>query len=256
MSSGKHYSLIAKIGGAMVAVSVLALALASVLNLLRFEEAYQSLVAQRLQVTAQEIARVLEVGLDLGLPVDSQDNLSGTVRHYLITHPDIRMIAIHACDGRPVIREDRSDDTDEPWRDHLGKASWFSVDPDGLSVGLGISDPLGSCAAGIAITQSADAYHAAVATITNRFLTAGLAAALATATATVAAAFLFGRRRPTLQKADEDFTEILAGTIPVAHFQAEDASERWEQEVVAAYLAARPAIIDLTAGRHHDPEPH
>ena len=150
MTTGKDYRLIVKIGGTMAAVSVLSVLLACVLNLLRFEDTYKSLVAERLDVAAQEIGRAIQVGIDFGLPIEAQDNLPNTLHQYVASHRDIRSIVIYACDGQPILREGRSDGIGEPWRDHLGKASWFSVRDKGLSVGLSIADPTGRCAAGVA----------------------------------------------------------------------------------------------------------
>ena len=49
----------------MMVVSLTTIALACVLGYFRFEETYTSLAVQRLQLTAQEVARVLQAGLDL-----------------------------------------------------------------------------------------------------------------------------------------------------------------------------------------------
>lgn len=252
----KHYGLIAKIGGSMLAVSVLAIALATVLNALRFEETYKRLVAQRLDVAVQDVGRALEVGLDLGLPIEDQDNLPDALRKHLAMNPEIQSIVVHACDGRPVIREDRGTSSGEPWRDHPGQMSWFAVRDDGISTGISVSDSLGACAAGVAVTQSAKVYLTAMATVSRQFQQIGLAAAGIAGVAMVAAAFVFGRRRRALQKIDDDFAQIVSGTAiastpPIA---AGDACAGWERDVVTAYLAARPEIVaHAAAGRGERP---
>ncbi len=244
MTTKKRYSLIATVGGSMMIVAILALILAGVLNFLRFDETYMRLVAQRLEVTAQAVGRAVALGLDLGLPIESQDNLPGTLRQHLAADPDLRNVTVHGCDGRTVIAVERGAAAPEPWRKHLGEASWFAVEADGMSVGLGIVGPLGICGAGVSITRSAEAYLDAVNAVRHRFLWGGMAAAGAAGFAIAVAAWVFGRRRRALGAVDDDFARLLdgkAGELP-ASLSAEDATEGWERELVAAYLAARPAI--------------
>lgn len=238
----------------MMIVAILALALASLLNFLRFDEMYKRLVAQRLEVTAQAIGRAVALGLDLGLSIESQDNLPGILRQHLATHPKLRAVTVHDCEGRNAIGEARGPAAAEPWREHLGQPSWFAFGADGISVGLAVAGPLGNCGAGVAITQPADDYRTAVSAVKRRFLWGSVAAAAAAGTAMAAAALVFARRRRTLGEADDDFARLLAGAAgePPASLSPDAAAEGWERDVVAAYLVARPTIAAHVAGCRAD----
>jgi hypothetical protein len=246
MSSSPSFGLVAKIGTAMVAVSLCAVALTGALGLLRFEETYKRLAVQRLDVAAWDVGRILRVGLDLGLSVEAQENLPELLHQYLDAHPDLASIVVHACDGTPLVRAERGGAEGEAWRAHLSKASWSSVDARTVGVGLRISDPLGGCAAGVAVSRSSAAFQRTMAGVGGRYARLGALAAAFAGVAAVGAAFLFGRRRPALERVRRDLDDILAGTakvrtadLPVA------AGEKWERDLVAAYLAARPGMLRL-----------
>ncbi len=245
MSSSQSLSLVAKIGIAMVAVSLSAVGLTGALGLLRFEETYKRLAVQRLEVAAREIGRVLHVGLDLGLTVDAQENLPDLLRQYLAAHPDLSAIVVHACDGAPLVRADRGAAAGEAWRVHLSKTSWSSVDAETIGVGLRIADPLGGCAAGVAVIRSSETLRRTMARVGGRYAALGAAAAAA-GVAAIGAAFLFGRRRPALEGVRRDLDGILAGTAaPPSALSAAAAGEGWERDLVAAYLDARPELLRL-----------
>ena len=231
----------------MTVVSLTTIALACVLSYFRFEETFTSLAVQRLQLTAQEVARVLQAGLDLGLPVESQETIPEVLRQQLADHGDVASITIGSCEGQVLFHEGlRAGDG----RDVIGRAvkpSWSSRDADRLSVGLRVSDALGGCAAGVVISRTAEPLRLAMASVARRYAVLGAAASAATLLAMVAAALLFSQTRPTIARIDDDLDDLLDGreASENADFPAVVARQQWEAELAEAYTAARPTLVRI-----------
>src|SRR5690606_31418712 len=92
-----------RLGFTLIWVVSSALALACVLNLLRFDEALEQAVERRLDVVASELAADVLVGLDLGLPLEAMDNLPGIVQRLIDGAGGIATVGIVDCSGRPVV---------------------------------------------------------------------------------------------------------------------------------------------------------
>lgn len=242
-------NLTVKVGGTMAAVVVLAVALATLLNLMRFQETYERLVAQRLEVLASEIGRILAVGVGLGVRVEAQGTLPDLLRHHAGQNPDVSAIVVHGCDGRPIARQGWNAESAEPWRDHLGKDRWHVFDRAGLVVGLTVHDNLGTCLAGVAIRRSAASYVDVLDEVAGRFLRIGAVAAVLAVFSVMAAAFYFDDRRRALQRLDADFAGIVAGRAPPSPPKIAMAAfgNRWERVMVQNYLDARPELVTRLA---------
>lgn len=241
-------NLTVKVGGTMIVVVVLAVGLATLLNLLRFQETYGRLIAQRMEVAVQEIGRVIAVGAGLGLRVEAQGNLPDLLRQHAEINPDLSAIAVHDCRGLPVVRQGWPDDLGEPWRDHLRQNRWHVFDRGGLTVGLTIRDSLGTCIAGVTVRKSAVSYVGVLDEVTGRFLAIGAVAAVLAVFAVLAAAFYFDDRRRSLHRLEEDLAEISAGTALASPPRVSMATfgNRWERIMVESYLEARPELLSHT----------
>jgi len=242
-------NLTVKVGGTMAAVVVLAVALATLLNLLRFQETYERLVAQRLEVLASEIGRTLAVGVGLGVRIEAQGTLPELLRHQAEQNPDVAAIAVHDCSGRPVARQAWNTEHGEPWRDHVGKTRWHAFDRNGLVVGLTVRDTLGTCLAGVAIRRLAVSYVGVLDDVTGRFIRIGAVAAVLAVFSVMAAAFYFDDRRRALQRLDADIAKIAAGRMPPSPPKVAMAAfgNRWERAMVRSYLEARPELAAQAA---------
>lgn len=228
-------------------VSLTTIALACVLSYFRFEETYTSLAVQRLQLTAQEVARVLQAGLDLGLPVESQETIPDVLRQQLVDHGDVASITIGNCDGQVLFYDSLQAGDGRDVIGRVVKPSWSSRDADRLSVGLRVSDALGGCAAGVVISRTAGPLRLAMASVARRYAILGGVAGTATLLAMIAAALLFSQTRPTIARIDDDLHDLLVsgGASEGTGFSAVAAGQQWEAELAEAYVAARPTLVRI-----------
>jgi len=247
MNQRESFGLAARIGTAMVMVSLSVIALTSALSLFRFEETYKALVEQRLKLTAGEVARVLSVGLDLGLPVEAQDNIPGLLRQHLSAHPDLAAITVIACDGHLLFGEGEAGGSGPPMR----KPSWSAEDAGRLAIGVRVTDAMGGCAANLVVTRAAEPFRQAMASVSRRYLTLGAVAATLTTLAMIAAALVFCRPRPTLRALDDDLDCLMDGDLSkgAAGVAAVDPGEAWEADLLDAYRAARPTLAAAQQAR-------
>lgn len=242
-------NLTVKVGGTMAVVVVLAVALATLLNLMRFQETYERLVAQRLEVVAGEIGRTLAVGVGLGVRVESQGNLADLLRLHADRNSDVTELVIHDCQGRPITRQGWKAESAEPWIDHLQQNRWHAFDAAGLVVGLTVRDTLGICLAGVAIRRSAASYVGVLDEVAGRFIRIGAVAAVLAVFSVMAAAFYFDDRRRALLRLDSDFAAIATGHTPASppRLALDAFGNRWERAMVRHYLEARPELVARAA---------
>ncbi len=242
-------NLTVKVGGTMAVVVVLAVTLATLLNLMRFQETYERLVAQRLEVVAGEIGRTIVVGVGLGVRVESQGNLADLLRLHAERNPDVTELVIHDCLGRPITRQGWKAESAEPWLDHLQQNRWYVFDAAGLIVGLTVRDNLGTCLAGVAIRRSAASYVGILDEVAGRFIRIGTVAAVLAVFSVMAAAFYFDDRRRALLRLDSDLAGIAAGHRPPSppSLALDAFGNRWERAMVRHYLEARPELLTRAA---------
>lgn len=246
MSQRKPLSLTTKLGSTMVVVVVAALAMATTLNLLRLEDAYKRLVAQRLDVTAQEIGHAVGVGLDIGLQLKAQGNLPDLLRQQIVTHPDITNIVIHDCTGHVVVGN--ASPNDHPWLANLGKPEWKVFSSKQVGVGVMVRDNLGKCAAGVAVETNARSFVSVMQTVTRRLALVGALATVAASLMVIGAAMLFGRRRQALRNLDEDFSRMTTGAASAPAISIEEFTDPWERTVAESYFDARQQLLAQAQG--------
>ena len=240
MTTRKPIALSVKLGATMISVIVIALLMATALNFLRFEETFKRLIAQRLDISAQEIARVVVTGLDLGLGIEAQAHLPEVVHNYQSTHPDITRISVFDCTGRTVIGT--NDNGDDAWENHLGKATWNVFGADRVGVGTTVKNNLGKCAAGIVVETSSERYVAAMAAVTKRFILITVLVTVAACMAAIGAVVIFNRN--TLHRLDDDLKHLATddGSEPSTSLSADDFTDPWERMLAESYLDARPIL--------------
>lgn len=244
MKGSMTSNLTVKVGTTMVVVVILAVGLATLLNLLRFQETYEKLIVQRLEVAVQEVGRPIVAGAGLGLRVEAQGNLPALLGQSMATHPDVSAIAVHDCAGKTVAGRGWTPAFGEPWRSHTDANRWHAFGRDGLTVGLTLRDSLGTCVAGVALRQPAETFVAVLDDVTGRFLAIGTVAAVLAVFSVLAAAFYFDDRRRSLQRLETDLAAILEGQglPPPPRVIMATFGNRWERDMVTSYLEARDEL--------------
>ena len=239
MNQRESFALAVRIGAAMVLVALSIIALTSTLSLFRFEETYKGLVEQRMKLTAGEVARVLSVGLDLGLPVDSQENIPSLLRQHLAAHADLSAITVRGCDGHVLFR------AGEPVAEGGATSeSWLPERIERLDIGVRVTDATGNCAANLIVARAPEPFRQVMASVTRHYVTLGASVAGLTSLAMIGAALVFSRPRPALQAVSDDLEALLRDDPPgdAAGVVAVEPEEAWEADLLDAYRAARPVL--------------
>lgn len=240
MNQRESVVLAVRTGTAMVVVALSVIALTSTLSLFRFEETYKALVEQRMKLTAGEVARVLSVGLDLGLPVDAQENIPGLLRQRLAAHPDLASITVRDCDGQALFQAGEAVTADAS----ASKSPWRREHAEQLDMSVRVTDPTGGCAADLVVTRAAAPFRQAMASLSRRYLTLGIWVAGLTSLTMIVAALVFSRPPPSLRALDADLEALgrddaSEESVGVANVVPGNA---WEADLIEAYRAARPAL--------------
>lgn len=243
MNEKRHLSLAFKLGGTMVVVIVVAMAMATGLNLLRFEETYKRIIAQRLEVTAREVAQSVTTGLDLGLHVENQGNLPALIAKVETSQPDL-VVAIHDCKGGVVIGDTAR--ADHPWKAFLGDAQWSVFDPSRVGFGVMVRDNLGKCAAGVAVEMPSGAFERVVRTVSSWFWSVAGLATLAACLMAVGSAMFFNRRSRAINLLERDLSTVVAGEPPESDQDLSPTRfpDPWERAVAECYVEARRKMVD------------
>lgn len=240
MNQRESVVLAVRTGTAMVVVALSVIALTSTLSLFRFEETYRALVDQRMKLTAGEVARVLSVGLDLGLPVDAQENIPGLLRQRLAAHPDLASIRVRDCGGRVLFQAGDATNTGL-----VASSPWTRRHDEQFDISMRVTDATGGCAAELVVSRAAAPFRQAMASLTRRYLTLGAWVAGLTSLAMIVAALVFSRPPPSLRALDADL-EVLgrddASEEPVGVANVVPGNA-WEADLIEAYRAARPALV-------------
>lgn len=237
----------------MVVVVLLALALTTVLNTLRFEETLENLVAQRLDVVAQEVVSDVVVGLDLGLRIEAMDGLQTIIERLRAQVGGVAAVTVHDCDGGTIASTQAHGHRTTvvlPERTaNLVGAHWRRFDPEGIALGIGISNSYGKCAGGVVLEYEADTYYRTRDAVVTRLIWIALGAALLILPAALLLVWVFRRRARVLGQLQADLGAMVAGAqgqalAPLPESERQDSGER---ELLAAYRTARPVLLE-TAG--------
>lgn len=234
----------------MVVVVLLALALTTLLNALRFEETLENLVEQRLDVVAHEIASDVVVGLDLGLRIEAMDNLQAIIERLRDQVGGVAAVTLHDCDGRTIAATrapGHRTDVAAPQRLAARAGShWRHFEPEGIALGLAITNSYGECAGGVVLEYEAETFYRTRDAVVERLIWIALGAALLTLPAALLLMWVFRRRARVLGRLHADLDAMVAvpgqglPTLPEAG--AQDSGER---ELLAGYRAARPVLLDI-----------
>ena len=235
--------LILKITGTIVAVVIAALAMTTVLNVLRLEQTSEALLSARLSGIAREIQSTAHRGLDVGLSLSSMANLPSVLREYATSDPNIAAIVVHDCNGTTIASAGKENAAvgQGPWQSHLAEDRWTAQTSDTASYGLRILSSLGECAGGVAVTydrrDQRDSLHDAVGSLTFNTLLAALAAV----PAAVLTSMLLARRRRGLMSVFADL-EALDGPDGDTVKAPPPDLVGGGGDVAAAYWQARPVL--------------
>lgn len=95
-------SLTAKIALTIFCVFAAALAMTTALNYLRFEQTLRSVLTQRMNVVTNEASRDLQAGIDLGLRLESMENLREILQRRHDMSDEIAAISVLDCQGGEI----------------------------------------------------------------------------------------------------------------------------------------------------------
>lgn len=245
-----HVNLALQVVGTMVAVVVFALGLAALLNALRFQETLKDLVEKRLDIVVQEVASNIQVGIDLGLRIEAMENLTAIVEREVQQADGVAAITIHDCGGKSLAsaRSTASGsavDGGSPWLSSLGKSHWRRFDDRGIALGMILKNSYGECAGGVAVEYEAGTFFQTRDAVVERLRWIAVAAALITLPAAVLLGLMFRRRSRMLHRLHTDLDELATGRAALV---SPLAGRAWlkdgERELIGAYNAARPVLID------------
>jgi predicted MFS family arabinose efflux permease len=234
----------------MVVVVLLALALTTLLNALRFEETLENLVEQRLDVVAQEVASDVVVGLDLGLRIEAMDNLQTIIERLQAQVDGVAAVTIHNCDGVPVATTDATGAAVvvPAAGEKSATGRWRRFAPEGIALGLGITNSYGQCAGGVALAYEAQTFYRTRDAVVTHLIWIALGAALLTVPAGLMLMWVFRRRAQVLKRLHADLDAITEqGRAALPELPASGWQGGGEHELLAGYRAARPVLFE-TAG--------
>ncbi len=152
-----------KIAWALAVALAAALSLATVLNVLRFEETVHRLLGQRLEVMLVEVERELLSGLDLGLRLANMESLPLMLQRRLQMDPDLMALEVFACDGRLLARAARVQAGGPQPLAALPVGRTVQYTETYVQASVPLLDGLSQCAGALRLTLDAGAQHALVA---------------------------------------------------------------------------------------------
>lgn len=235
-----------KVGLATATVVAAALALATLLNALRFQETYERLVAERFGFVAAELRTLASIGLDFGLQLEGNAGLRAALEREAAADPGILAITIYGCGGEALLQAGAAEASRRPWQGRTGLEAWRLFSDQAVGVGLMIRDSIGLCAGGVAVEFSSAAYAATLAGSRRTLLLGVLPLALAALPlAALAAAFAFRRDRHVALALERDLAALQAGggeRRVVARARQAARGDPALRELVAAYARVRPLL--------------
>ena len=239
--AGGRFGLGAQVLATMLVVVVGALALTTLLNVLRFEQTLFGLVERRLDVVAREVAGDVLVGVDLGLPLAAIENLPAIVNRVQQAVDGVSAVTVHACDGTVLASAGGSHGVrvEAPQ-----EARWTRHSTQGLALGRMLTNSYGACAGGVLIEQDAAAIESVRATVRQRLILIAVLSALLVVPAMAWVGRMFRRRDAVLAELRRDLDRIGQGHLePPSLALDQIRGEAASAALVAAYLDARPALI-------------
>jgi len=241
-------SLSLKIGGATAAVVVVALALATLLNALRFQETYERLASERFRFVAAELRTLASISLDFGLQLESNAGLLTALQREAAVDASILAVTIHDCEGEPLLQAGDAAASREPWRQRLGQEEWRTFSGREVGVGLMIRDSIGLCAGGVAVELSGATYTATLAAARHRLLLAAPLALAAIPLVGLFAALVFRRHRRVVAALQQDLDRVEAAEKATPDPAGPAASEALAFDPAALVQARRLAGGDAALG--------
>lgn len=240
-------NLVLQVVGTLIAVVVFALGLATLLNALRFQETLKEQVGKRLDVVAREVANDIQIGLDLGLRIEAMDNLSAIIGRQVQSAGGIAAITIHDCAGKPLAgaRSSTVGGGGLPWLSYPGQDHWRRFNDQGIALGVTLKNGYGQCAGGVAVEYEAGTFFQTRDIVVGHLRWIAMLAALLALPTAALLGIVFWRRGRTLHRLCTDLDALAAGqAASVPPLTGPIWLRGGESELVGAYRAARPALIE------------
>lgn len=155
--------LTARIGFAILAVFVGAIALTTFLNYAKFGTVLSNLVQTRFEVVGLDLKQSIEHGLSLGLPLDSIRNTQNIIESAKAARPEILSIAVFDQSGRLRFDSERRGEGQAVSRNWLRaqeaadsrrEALWTAPDDEAVLVGASLYNNFDKIVGGVALRYS------------------------------------------------------------------------------------------------------
>lgn len=237
--------LTGKVAAALIAVLAMAITLTTTLNILRYEEAYDRLVTQRLDVIASEIKRDLLIGIDLGLQLNALENLQDILQRPVNRYPDLANVAVYSCQQQLIASSGDTPATAAP------PSVGTHFNKDSATVTAALTDSLGACAGYLSIAQHDDVFAATRASVRQTLIWAGLIAMLVALPSLYFIVRLFRRHNRLLDALNSDASQ-LESQEALDNLTTDDAISG-DEALLKAYVAAREPLRNALQQPHNSP---
>lgn len=251
-------NLTTKIAVALLLVLVAALGMTSVLNYLRFEQTLRTVLAQRIDVVANETSQDLRAGIDLGLRLENMDNLTDLLERRLGMDRDIANISILGCDGEIIGSAGRSSDSTQHTNEMMhGEEQSHELHFHGAVAmqDITLRDSLGQCVGVLRLTTDITRLNGKL-TVLRQEMMQSAAFGLIAIVPVFAVLFVIMRRRHRVFDAlNEDIARARSGLPPKAPPRDGDLLTRAEVEMVSLYREVRDHLPDDDGDQPGDSTP-
>lgn len=238
-------NLATKIGVALFVVLAAALCMTTVLNYLRFEQTLRTLITQRIDVVAYETSQDLHAAMDLGLRLESMENLRGILERRAGMSPDIRNLSVLDCQGAPLATTAQSSQEapDEPERfSRTAESDWIHFNRNTVTAGRMLHDNLGHCAGLLQIEADGETYQDKLGNASSEMWRSASLGLLAIIPMLALLAVLMRRRHRVFTELHEDLDDALAGRAGTGALHEGDVLTGNEMELISLYREIRDQL--------------
>lgn len=238
-------NLATKIGVALFVVFVSALCMTTVLNYLRFEQTLQTLLTQRINVVTSETNQDLHAAMDLGLRLESMENLEEILERRAAMSPEISRMTILDCQGTPIAATDQPDTNGIPGPPPSGnieQSDWVHFGERAVAAGTTLYDSLGQCAGLLHLQVDDETYRRKLENASAKMWKSASMGMLAILPVLGLLVVLMRRRHRVFDALHADLEQAEAGKAGAAPTHDGDVLTESELELVQLYREIRDQL--------------
>lgn len=238
-------NLATKIGVALFVVFVTALCMTTVLNYLRFEQTLRTLLTQRINVVASETNQDLHAAMDLGLRLESMENLEVILERRAAMSPEIRRMTVLDCQGTPIATTEPPETKaipDTAASGHIEQSDWVRFGERAVAAGTTLYDSLGQCAGLLHLQVDGETYRRKLDNASAKMWKSASMGMLAIIPVLGLLVVLMRRRHRIFDELHEDLEQVEAGKAGAAPTHDGDVLTESEMELVELYREIRDQL--------------